>query len=971
MSPRTRADRLKRKEDALAALSEHYYDEQFDPVLHELQKLPAMFTDEMLDEVVEARASVLETVSEKLSKHVLANYDAFVRGVNEVASVEKDLQRAHEIAKTGRGQLALASAEVGANMKIAQRTQRKQGLLAMLEVLGKLQQASQLQAALKEAQDNCEYAAAFWLCAQCCKSLEALHELRVVADLNLTVNKLYEDTIHRLESALQAVCADFKPEAYTKVLEGYNYLGNVATLGEEVMHCFVAVVNSSALKVVRGVVASRTGLEDRARSSTILQEIVKCLPPDLFRTCLAKVLMVVFDILQAGASSNLAGSLPQLPNGRLLPPDASSSQAGAADDAEELTPAAALAALEEKEREEAVWGEALMRVAEGLVGGRRWLWDEAARKITVLLSSPAAFEGEHFLQVLEWTQQILRAGEAFSGTECTTLRDALARQSGKFFEAFHAANLQALHAMLDRELWARLPMIPGALPDLVGALEGRQGSDGAKLNENSFEAFVQRGNPWRAQKDLAEAADEAGAGSAPSAASDDEEAEEVYGDSIDEDNQRVKRAAASSGAASVSGRPAEEMPMMTNSSWRMLKLMSEYAELMRILRSEAGKVFSGLAELFELYLLHVFHVFSDVSVAELVNPQAMAQGGGDAVPVRLRNVLLRIVTKGLTKYRDTYVPTTSWPVKVQLPGASGTPGTPTGPLGQQKPDFSPFGRGSTPAASPTPDAATALSNPGNMYGLQERKVAVDSLLAVAAQLSSAHSALANKLVGRADVPEHRTLDAFFQTIKAASDVRDSVLRTGARLNLPIRWLPDRIAESNFHLEEPPSKPSPWVGVLLNHLKVFRQRLETAANLGRSDIDQLWGLSLQFVAEQMLEGIAKAGPKGKCTVMGRSAMSLDLQAVSKGLQMLGGPANGSSGPSVADTMRIVDSYIKAFYIPWGEELRRWAQTHPEYTRDQIMMLIVCIAESTGLKRKERNALLAEIESDLRDLRAPAR
>ena len=35
---------------------------------------------------------MLETVSERLSTHVLANYDTFVRGVNEAASVEADLQ---------------------------------------------------------------------------------------------------------------------------------------------------------------------------------------------------------------------------------------------------------------------------------------------------------------------------------------------------------------------------------------------------------------------------------------------------------------------------------------------------------------------------------------------------------------------------------------------------------------------------------------------------------------------------------------------------------------------------------------------------------------------------------------------------------------------------------------------------------------------------------------------------------------
>ena len=46
-------------------------------------------------------------------------------------------------------------------------------------------------------------------------------------------------------------------------------------------------------------------------------------------------------------------------------------------------------------------------------------------------------------QVLEWTHTILGAGEAFCGSESATLRDALRRQSGRFFAAFHSANLQA------------------------------------------------------------------------------------------------------------------------------------------------------------------------------------------------------------------------------------------------------------------------------------------------------------------------------------------------------------------------------------------------------------------------------------------------------------------------------------------------------------------------------------------------
>ena len=59
----------------------------------------------------------------------------------------------------------------------------------------------------------------------------------------------------------------------------------------------------------------------------------------------------------------------------------------------------ALLQLREEHERETVWGETLMGVSEALSTGKRWVWDEAGRKVSLLLSSPAAFQGEHFLQV--------------------------------------------------------------------------------------------------------------------------------------------------------------------------------------------------------------------------------------------------------------------------------------------------------------------------------------------------------------------------------------------------------------------------------------------------------------------------------------------------------------------------------------------------------------------------------------------
>ena len=46
--------------------------------------------------------------------------------------------------------------------------------------------------------------------------------------------------------------------------------------------------------------------------------------------------------------------------------------------------------------------------------------------------------------------------------------------------------------------------------------------------------------------------------------------------------------------------------------------------------------------------------------------------------------------------------------------------------------------------------------------------------------------------------------------------------------------------------------------------------------------QVWHHALQFTAELILEGLARAGARARCTMMGRAAMSLDLQVLLQSL-----------------------------------------------------------------------------------------
>ena len=69
-------------------------------------------------------------------------------------------------------------------------------------------------------------------------------------------------------------------------------------------------------------------------------------------------------------------------------------------------------------------------------------------------------------------------------------------------------------------------------------------------------------------------------------------------------------------------------------------------------------------------------------------------------------------------------------------------------------------------------------------------------------------------------------------------LRDMVLRAGARYNLPIRWVPERIAEQNFAMTEPPTHASPWVKALMGHLAALSQRLRATPGLTPANVDEV-------------------------------------------------------------------------------------------------------------------------------------
>lgn len=83
-------------------------------------------------------------------------------------------------------------------------------------------------------------------------------------------------------------------------------------------------------------------------------------------------------------------------------------------------------------------------VARALERGRKTVWELAARRVAALLSSDAVCttSPHQFLQSLDWVNNFILAGEAFSGAEAVSLRTKLGKQSEQYFGAYHCQNLE-------------------------------------------------------------------------------------------------------------------------------------------------------------------------------------------------------------------------------------------------------------------------------------------------------------------------------------------------------------------------------------------------------------------------------------------------------------------------------------------------------------------------------------------------
>ena len=687
--------------------------------------------------------------------------------------------------------------------------------------------------------------------------------------------RILDDTLACTDDTLQSLCYAFDSKTSSRVFEVYVTLGDTTGLADKIQACFAQAVLGSSHSILRAYTHLKTsGKKDEEQQANAFRnrpynELCKALSIDQFRVCMLKT----FDVLVGVMISHY--QMRQWYTEELKKYTVGADKGNG--DGENSSNEGAKEAV------------ALIHVIQkALNDGRKLLFEHIEGRIGQLMAAPSAGEGEHFLQVLEWTHCFISCGESFCEDEVTNLRKHISRQSSRFFDAYHRQNMEALKAILDKELWHNLPIDAGTVQPLKQVIQTNVGVNtfGALpfevLVAQKDKLFAEGTDPVKTFRDLS-----------TSEASTTEKVQEGQETSV------------------------QSSAVFTSSSLKVLKCMERYIYLMKVIGEKSSKVVEGFCQLFDLYFWHIFQLFGNI---DMLYDKSAAQHGTGALTLRLKKTLDRISR------------TTSYAIGQYVDGFQNDPA--------QK-----------------QEQQNVLSS-GNMYGLRERTVALSSLSHIASEILSSSGDL------QALAPETLAgqLDTFLnRTVMAVDDLREHVFHRVAKLLVNLAWVPEEIEKCNFAIKDVGMQQNEWVDRLSGQFYQFQVKLDAVGVQGES-LNEFWKYAVSAANESILEGISRVK---KCTIEGRAAMSLDLQMLTSGMKRF-------SPKGFEPDVRLVDGYIKSFYVP-ESDLLHWAMTHREYKKDQILRLVACIFDANkpsslnpleaNKKKKALKELLAEIEANL--------
>ncbi len=908
-------DEVHAREETLNNIDDAYFDADFDAIDKELgafafSKNPSAD----LNAVAEERSMALECISDTLSMNILRDYDRFNEALTCVTDVRDVVNAAKTSTKVSRDHLARCSRAISQGVKVWKTAQKKKNIAKTLVILQQIQRALRLLGQVEEALEGAQYGEAVEQClavGDIVASELTAHGIYAADTLSAEANRLLCETAEQMYATLSSMTVgQFDEETYASLMEGYTYLtdpdkivgGAELSPSQDIISAFTDAPRSAVKRVIVGICARDAGSWEGGQGiDPSLVDLLGKVPTESFKTCVQMVLKVSFDILasfQMVEHWHRDGSLDNKVDGA-------------------------------KMYHSCHGREMLESIRESLPRAKRLVWNEVSASLMTVLQSIKPGHGEAFVAVSTWVRDFLKLGTAFSGEEPEGLEAILSHQSVRFFKGHHINCVEALFTIMERETFGEVDIV---LPWLLKGDVTSKGSDSVVVPRDGFtltrdeldlDDCVRRMiNPW---DDLdSEASQSPRVGGHYDIKAEFRQHSIVLGD-------------------------GHELST-TNSFWRLVKWIMEYVSLMHDLPSAAPAIFVGIVELVDLFMLHIHALFIG---AWQENPDTWC-----ASPC-LDEFLSTAMGTGVggigayTAALEAWFP--SSPLVPMLRVAAATPSS-SHPAAKTAPDRGTHSRithkksfknlGTNSGSGP----GGSVCNSGNLYGLVERAASSRSLKELARFLEQLRPLVKfQEIEAQAD-------SQLCRAIAAIPDMHLALYRTCCSLLLPTAWIPEVVAQGSYLATDPPLSAAPWTSQLGRQLELLAAQVDTST-VSATEKRLLWSFVFPAVSRAIVNGLASVR---KCTLEGRSAMSLDLQAVSKLLLKTSptfGEEAGNEGEEKENdvahgfreaankAIRFIDDYIKAFYIPI-KDLHAWSTSHPDYSREHVLALASCAADSLG-------------------------
>ncbi|KRX16711.1 Coiled-coil domain-containing protein [Trichinella nelsoni] len=331
-------------------------------------------------------------------------------------------------------------------------------------------------------------------------------------------------------------------------------------------------------------------------------------------------------------------------------------------------------------------------------------------------------------------------------------------------------------------------------------------------------------------------------------------------------------------------------PILSNSALMLLRYIGRYLQICCVNSSLSFTVISALVELFNYYLITVCKIF----LHPLLHNKRMLS--------RISHCLISQVESALDKDAERF-----------------------------------------PISANNSVISDELSSSENMFGLAKRVVCAESVIFVAKQLSEMMPAIVRLLP-----PNQRTLleDFNSKNLEIVCEMRAEICQIPCFDAFDFAAIEKAIANVNWEISELMSQHSAYVDDIVLALVRFNRRLADVhlkQKIPKEFHTVLWQLCAKFLFDCLIESYSNVK---KSSGEGRALMQLDFQQLLLCIERL-------CGARLVNEKKIVENYIKAYYIP-ESAIEQWIMSSRNvYTNKQ---LISVLNASKHISRKMRQHLI---------------